>query len=496
MPFDAFAIEPSKPNRAGAERRGPLRPRKLVSARARRSALLQLEMLSLADKVILCGLAVLLAVPAFTSPLLTLPLKDALPFFTAPLVAAWALRRLGAYRPRRAGRLPMRLARLLLSLALGAAAAAALALLFRDTAALARPLGVWTAASLSGCAGLHLLAWTELRTWGRQGRLKPNVVIVGATPHAERLIRTALKRRDIHVIGVFDDRLARAPEAVQGVPVLGDVDSLIGHSVLPHVDRIVVALTPSARACDIACKLAVLPNEVTLLVEPEVQGDEDAAWSRIAGSAQSPRSKADDRRRALVKRVQDLVLSAAALVVLAPLFALIALAVKLDSPGPVFFRQRRHGFNNEVIVVWKFRTMRQEATDPTASRQVCACDDRVTRIGGFLRRHGFDELPQLLNVLSGEMSLVGPRPHAIGMRTGDAESAGLVAEYAWRHRMKPGLTGWAAVKGSRGPLHTAEEVRRRVELDLEYIERQSFWLDLWIILTTIPSLLGDRLAVR
>jgi lipopolysaccharide/colanic/teichoic acid biosynthesis glycosyltransferase len=162
----------------------------------------------------------------------------------------------------------------------------------------------------------------------------------------------------------------------------------------------------------------------------------------------------------------------------------------------VFFRQRRHGFNNEAILVWKFRSMRHEAADAKAARQVTADDDRVTKVGKFIRKTSLDELPQLFNVLRGEMSMVGPRPHAIGMKSGDVESEKLVARYAHRHRMKPGVTGWAAINGSRGPVDTAELVQERVALDIEYIERQSFWLDLYIIAMTIPCLLGDRSAVR
>ena len=172
------------------------------------------------------------------------------------------------------------------------------------------------------------------------------------------------------------------------------------------------------------------------------------------------------------------------------------IAIKLDSPGPIFFRQRRHGFNNEEIMVWKFRSMRVEATDAKAHQQVVAGDLRVTMVGRFIRKTSIDELPQIFNVLGGQMSLVGPRPHAIGMRTGDVESARLVAEYAHRHRMKPGMTGWAAIKGSRGPVDTPELVERRVALDIEYIQRQSFWLDLWIMLVTVPVLIGDTKAIR
>ena len=146
--------------------------------------------------------------------------------------------------------------------------------------------------------------------------------------------------------------------------------------------------------------------------------------------------------------------------------------------------------------MWKFRSMRNEARDERAERQVTADDDRVTRVGRILRKTSLDELPQLVNVLRGEMSLVGPRPHAIGMKTGDTEAALLVADYAKRHRMKPGMTGLAAVRGSRGPLHTAADVRHRVALDIEYIERQTFWLDLEILARTVPSVFGDRSAIR
>ena len=140
--------------------------------------------------------------------------------------------------------------------------------------------------------------------------------------------------------------------------------------------------------------------------------------------------------------------------------------------------------------------MRHEAADMRAERQVTANDDRVTRVGRILRSTSLDELPQLFNVIVGEMSLVGPRPHAIGMKTGDVESSELVARYAHRHRIKPGMTGWAAINGSRGPMHEPEEISMRVALDIAYIERQSALFDLKIMAKTIPSLLGDRAAIR
>jgi Undecaprenyl-phosphate glucose phosphotransferase len=335
--------------------------------------------------------------------------------------------------------------------------------------------------------------------WRAKGALTPNIVLVGATRHAERLIRDALQRRDINVLGVFDDRLARSPDSVAGVPVLGDAEALMTHRMTPYVDKIVLALDPRAetRVRELTARLSTLPNEVTLLVDPVDASERGAALDRLARAPlASLDGPIDDDRRAFNKRIQDLVVGTIAVFLLAPVIALTALAIRIDSPGPIFFRQRRHGFNHEEIVVWKFRSMRHEAADATASRQVTANDDRVTRVGRFIRKTSLDELPQLFNVLAGEMSLVGPRPHAIGMKTGQIESARLVAEYAHRHRMKPGMTGWAAIKGSRGPLHTAADVRTRVRLDIEYIERQSLWLDLWIMLVTVPVLLGDRTAQR
>jgi Undecaprenyl-phosphate glucose phosphotransferase len=345
----------------------------------------------------------------------------------------------------------------------------------------------------------HAVAWALVRRWRARGRLTPNVVIVGATDNASKLIRTALQTRDIAVLGVFDDRLDRAPKTVHGVPVLGDTQRLLEHRILPYVDRIVITVTAASqpRVRQLIDRLRLLPNAVTLFWDVDGEDTRSATLERLARLPLAKISGADDAdRRVLLKRIQDLVLGAAALAVAAPVMAAIAIAVRLDSPGPILFRQRRYGFNNEPITVWKFRSMRHEEADPHAAQQVCACDDRVTRVGRFIRRTSLDELPQLINVLRGEMSLVGPRPHAIGMKTGSEESSRLVAEYAWRHRMKPGITGWAQINGSRGPVDTPRAVRERVALDIDYIERQSFWFDLYILAMTAPTLLGDRHRVR
>ena len=166
------------------------------------------------------------------------------------------------------------------------------------------------------------------------------------------------------------------------------------------------------------------------------------------------------------------------LAVLSPVLLLIALAIKLDSRGPVLFRQARYGFNNEVIIVNKFRTMYHHRPPEVGVPQACRGDARVTRVGRLLRRMSFDELPQLLNVLAGSMSMVGPRPHAVEH---NEQYAALIGGYHGRHRVKPGITGWAQVNGLRGETTTVEQMRRRVEYDIHYIENWSPWLDFRIL---------------
>jgi polysaccharide biosynthesis protein PslA len=174
--------------------------------------------------------------------------------------------------------------------------------------------------------------------------------------------------------------------------------------------------------------------------------------------------------------------------------ALIAVAIKLDSPGPVLFRQPRRGFGNRVFMVCKFRTMHTAAADLGAAQQTCRCDPRVTTVGHFLRRHSFDELPQLFNVLLGDMSLVGPRPHALATTAGGIALEEALDTYAARHRVKPGITGLAQVSGWRGELDTREKLTGRVERDLWYIEHWSLLLDLKILARTFLCVVSDAHA--
>lgn len=490
-PVSAAAARPA----GGPARRGPFRPEIWLNARQRRAARMSSHTFRLVDLLAIWPFSLWCALGGAGPDSATV--GAAAPVIVAAILLQGLGPSLGLYRFQHEQGWVKHLAILAALLLMSSATAGVLALLLPGGDL--RRVQTWIVWTGVGLSALHLLWSALVARWRRSGALTPNIVVVGATRHAEKLILRALERRDLNVLGVFDDRLARTPEAVAGVPVLGRADDLMKHRMIPYIDRIVVAIDPSAQARvrELTARLQTLPTEVSLLIDPQNQTERDAALEKLARSPLAPVGPSPSAdQQAFAKRLQDLAFGGLALVLAAPVLAVCAIAVKLDSPGPVFFRQRRHGFNHEEIVVWKFRSMRTEMADATASRQVTADDDRVTRVGRILRSTSLDELPQLLNVLKGEMSLVGPRPHAIGMKTGAVESAALVADYAHRHRIKPGMTGWAAIHGSRGPLDTAEDVRRRVQLDVDYIERQSFWLDLWIMIVTVPVLLGDRMAVR
>ncbi len=481
------------PAEAPRDRRGPMRPRMLSPTRSRLTGWMLGAIFRIGDAIGL-GVLALGAAPLSAGSLAPASLT---PFIVGALALIWSLSTLHAYAFAQREGLGRHLAKVAAGFGLAALCLAFLMLGFQLTTVAPAPFWIWFAASFAMLHALHALWWAMVRRWRAKGRLTPNIVVVGANQNAERLVAAAMRSGETAVLGVFDDRIGRTGRDVAGVPVLGDIQALLDHRIMPYVDRVVIAVPQNAqtRVRQLIEQLAVLPNEVMLLID-QGPASRAAALSRITEAPLAPVSGAPtDERRALVKRAQDLIVGGLALIVGLPLMLLIALAIKLDSPGPVFFRQRRHGFNNEEILVWKFRSMRP-SHESAGVRQVTAEDARVTRVGRIIRRTSLDELPQLINVLKGEMSLVGPRPHAVGMKTGQSVSAKLVAEYAHRHRMKPGMTGWAAINGSRGPVDTPELVKRRVALDIEYIERQSLMLDLIVMAQTIPCLLGDDAVVR
>jgi exopolysaccharide biosynthesis polyprenyl glycosylphosphotransferase len=202
-----------------------------------------------------------------------------------------------------------------------------------------------------------------------------------------------------------------------------------------------------------------------------------------------------DEVAALVKRIEDVVIAAICLLITLPLMLMIAVAIKLDSRGPALFRQKRLGANNLPFDLLKFRSMYEEQTDPLGHQLTRAGDPRITRVGRFLRMTSLDELPQLINVLKGEMSLVGPRPHALAASAAGVAYARAISDYPIRHRVKPGITGWAQVNGWRGETKTIEQIRRRVEHDLYYVENWSLGFDLLILGRTVFAVLSRANAI-
>ncbi|MEM1314751.1 MAG: exopolysaccharide biosynthesis polyprenyl glycosylphosphotransferase [Pseudomonadota bacterium] len=312
-------------------------------------------------------------------------------------------------------------------------------------------------------------------------------ILIGGGEGAHRLVAglAAPRAPKLRLAGIFDDRDEDRAPAAPGVPRLGSVDEVIAFAREGGIDLIILTLplTAERRILSLLRRLWVLPAEVRLSAySQDFSGREFALDDGpLIPALRKPISRLGHG----LKRALDVALSAVGLAAAAPVLAAAALAVRLSGPGPILFRQRRQGFNDREFEVLKFRTLHHAQADPMARKVVTKDDPRVTRVGRLLRRTSLDELPQLWNVLKGEMSLVGPRPHAVGARSTQAQTFDQIVEgYSGRHRVKPGLTGLAQVEGWRGEVDDAESLRRRFEADLRYIDGWSLWLDLRIILAT------------
>ena len=332
----------------------------------------------------------------------------------------------------------------------------------------------------------------------RRGVFNQRVAIFGAGQQGHRLAKYILsnEKLTIDLLGFFDDRDSkRIDQSEGGVALNGNLEGLLQAIRLGLVDQVIVALpwSAEARLQEVVARLAITPIRIRLAPDlatfafaqrPVVMlGD-----LPVMTLFERPISGLDQ----LIKKAEDFTLGLLVTIVFAPLLLIIAIAIKLDSRGPIFFRQPREGFNNRKFHIWKFRSMHQDMAEIDVINQAQRSDPRVTRVGKFLRRASFDELPQLFNVLSGEMSLVGPRPHAASTRAGDRLFGDVVATYAARHKVKPGMTGWAQVCGWRGETDTEEKLVRRLEHDLHYIENWSVLFDLYILIRTIPALFSSR----
>jgi Undecaprenyl-phosphate glucose phosphotransferase len=335
----------------------------------------------------------------------------------------------------------------------------------------------------------------------RAGRLDRRTVIVGGGEPGEQFLNELSRQKDtdLKILGVFDDRTdERSPDVVGGYPKLGTVDDLIEFARHARIDLAIFTLpiTAEQRLLHMLRKLWVLPIDIRLAAHTNKLRFRPRSYSYIGAV---PVLDVFDKPIAdwdvVVKLVFDKIVGAICLLLLSPVLLAVALAVKLDSRGPILFRQKRYGFNNELIEVFKFRSMYVDQLDHTASRLVTQNDPRVTRVGRFIRKTSLDELPQLFNVVfRGDLSLVGPRPHAVHAKAADRQYDEVVDGYFARHRVKPGITGWAQVNGWRGETDTPEKIQRRVEYDLYYIENWSILFDLYILAITPFALIKAKNA--
>jgi Undecaprenyl-phosphate glucose phosphotransferase len=362
-------------------------------------------------------------------------------------------------------------------------------------------LGSFYAAGLLALIGFRRALFLAVRAWTRQGRLDRRTAVVGADARGESVVNAILAQRDndIHIVGIFDDRGdERSLAAVGGRKKLGTVDDLVELARRTRIDLVIFALPVSAesRILQMLRKLWVLPVDIRLAAHSDKLRFRPRAYSYIGNVPlldvfDKPITDWD----VVIKWLFDKLIGSLLLIAAAPVMLLAAIAVKLDSRGPVFFKQKRYGFNNETIEIYKFRSMYIDQCDPTASVQVTRADPRVTRVGAFLRMTSIDELPQLINVVfRGDLSLVGPRPHAVQAKAQNRLYDEAVDGYFARHRVKPGITGWAQINGWRGETDTEEKIQRRVEHDLYYIENWSVLLDLRVLARTPIAVLGAKNA--
>ena len=410
--------------------------------------------------------------------------------FLAATVFAGMFERLGGYRSKQLSRLDWQVTYVLMTWGLTVAVLLLAAFLSKTSETYSRGWAVlWIIATpmllLVGRCLLH----AAMATRAGGSYLARNVAIVGAGSEGQRLIARLQEEQDRSVVirGVFDDRKSRLPGSVCGFSVHGTTDDLLNFARQTTIDEVIMALPLDAeqRLKSLCDKMKALAIDVRLSLEPLA---ETFSVRGLGYVGTVPVLEVVDRPlknwRAIAKWIEDKLLGSVLLVFVGPLLAVIAVLIKLDSPGPVFFVQTRFGFNNETIRVLKFRTMHVDRSDPSGAQRTARDDPRVTRLGRILRWLSFDELPQLINVVHGDMSLVGPRPHAVAMKAGDRLYCEAVEQYLHRHRVKPGITGWAQVNGLRGEVDTLEKAYARVAHDLYYIEHWSPWLDFKILLKT------------
>lgn len=337
-----------------------------------------------------------------------------------------------------------------------------------------------------------------LRALRRAGRNTRTVAIVGTTGISRPLVRMLEESSTfgVRLIGVFEDRAPERLEAegYEATTRVGDFDRLVELARRAEVDYVFIALPMRAekRIVELVGRLADTTASVYVVPDLFVFDLMRARMVTFGGlPAVSVYESPFDGLAGRIKRAEDLILGTLLLGLAALPMLLVALALKFSSSGSIFFRQQRYGLNGRVVRVWKFRTMTvsEDGADVVQARRH---DPRITPLGAFLRATSLDELPQLFNVLSGEMSLVGPRPHAVKV---NEEYRRLIHGYMLRHKVKPGITGWAQVNGWHGD-DTVEKMQKRIEHDLEYLQSWSLWFDLRIMLLTVAALIARKNLTR
>jgi putative colanic acid biosynthesis UDP-glucose lipid carrier transferase len=357
-----------------------------------------------------------------------------------------------------------------------------------------RVIWLWFGATPFALLAGHLALRQFASVLHRDGQLR-SVVIVGLNETSLKLARRIAEspHRMMEVRGFFDDRGQARHEVADAeqmrAPLLGQLSTVAAYVRDTGINVIFISQSMSANARvrqvlddlqDTTASIYFLPDMVNLdLMQARF---DEVGGIPVVAIRETPFSGLNS----LIKRTSDIVLASVILLLLAPFMLTIAIAVKYTSKGPVIFRQRRYGLNGDEIVVYKFRSM-AVCEDGARVTQAQKDDLRVTRLGAVLRRTSLDELPQFLNVLGGSMSIVGPRPHAVAH---NEQYRGLIKGYMLRHKVKPGITGWAQVNGLRGETDTLDKMEARVEFDLDYLRNWSLRLDLWIVLRTVKVVLG------
>ena len=358
-----------------------------------------------------------------------------------------------------------------------------------------RPLAAWAVVTpFTLFAAQFGARFLLTRVPGRRSSVRSGV-IVGVTDMGARL-EEALRADPLlrtRILGYFEDRNRARLAVSSSVPILGNTQGLAQFVARNHIEIVYITLPMKRDARILGILDSLHDSTASIYFLPDLNAFNviQARFDVLSGiPIVAVRETPFYGASWILKRASDVLIGTAAVVLLAPVFVLVAIAIRIDSPGPLFFRQKRYGLDGREILVWKFRSMK--VTEDGKSEFVAAsrADSRVTRVGLFIRKTSLDEVPQLFNVLEGTMSIVGPRPHPVAMNEHYRRA---IPSYMVRHKVKPGITGWAQVNGYRGG-DDLELMRKRIEFDLAYVRNWSLWLDFRILLKTVAVVLTDRHA--